>query len=171
MRIRRLNESSDDENIFTDVNLLHDILQEYKDIGLNYAIEYNLQKYFVVRSIIKFHESDLLNTGHSINGFDSISFVKSDYSPKQRKAEINKCVKTYVIRFSRSPISVNGILTSDRQRSGSKYFTPSKTMYDFYEISKSIQGRIESMGHTFAISSGDVLDAVNNIMILEGEHK
>lgn len=159
--MRKFTESIASDNIFTNEDLLKDILIDYGDIGLKYTINYGLQAL----------------RGENLVPIKLNSRNRNDcWDPKTGKIFMNtgdntEYVKFYVIGFYDQIITgdeKNQILTKDAQRTGKEYGIPNDVLYQFFEISKGIQKRIESMGNTFAMSIDSYYDL--NIMIVEGHH-
>jgi len=166
--MKKFTESISDQNLFGDESLLKDILIDYVDIGMTYEIHYNLQKYHSPATGV--NHNDLMSVKSS--GWMPNS-VNDCWNPKTGKVKLSggDFVKCYIIQFDDYAYE---IFVSDAQRVGSKYGIPDKKFYDFIDISKDVQYRIESMGHTFALC-GDITNETSKggikIMILEGKHK
>lgn len=138
--IKNFNESIDNESdIFKDVingktpKILEEILQEYVDEGFEYSIKYKLYK--------KYNDEYLTPT---FTDYTSHIFSKVN--------RFNDDIKAYQISFKELS---DFIIAADIQRSDNKrYFsTPSQKLYKFFDVTKDIQYRIESMGYTFTLST------------------
>ncbi len=162
--MKKFTESISDQNLFGDESLLKDILVDFEDIGMKYEIHYNLQKY---------NGDDLMSVKSSgwmpgsLNNCWSTKTgkIKGSFSGHERH------VKCYIIQFDDYAYE---IFVSDAQRIGSKYGTPTKKLYDFFDILKDVQYRIESMGNTLALCNNITNESSSGgfkIMILEGKHK
>jgi hypothetical protein len=141
-------------SIFSDVDLLENLLVEYKDIGLNYTIWYQLQKQMDGNLFpVKISDTHLFNSTQPSYNFYEIK-------------ESSNFVKSYIIRFK----EMSDILTSDYQRGDNRrgFFIPPDKMYRFFEITEDIQNKIEAFGYTFTISTRD---SEFDIMILDGKYK
>lgn len=141
-------------SIFDDVDLLKNLLVDYNDIGLNYRIQYQLQKESDNNLYpIKISDSELFNISQPFYNFYEIK-------------ETDGFVKAYIIRFK----EMSDILTSDYQRGDDRrgFFIPPSKMYRFFEITEDIQNKIESFGYTFILSTRD---SEFDIMILDGKYK
>lgn len=138
-------------SIFNDVDLLISLLADYKDIGLNYTIYYQLQK---------LHENDLYpvtlpnNSSLFNKGLNFYELNTDEY------------VRAYIIRFQ----EMSDILTSDYQRGENRrgFFIPPDKIYRFFEITEDIQNKIENFGYTFTLCTRD---SEFDIMILDGKFK
>jgi hypothetical protein len=162
--LRSISESVDSGDIFYNHEILKDLLQEYIDNDISYKFQFALQKK---------RNGDL----YAIASDNRVNYCWKEKSGKVHMdvtgSETNEdYVKVYIIYFD----DINDkFLTSDKQRTTGRmvFSIPDDRIYNFFKISKDIQGIIESMGHTFALSTtkedcGDGCKAA--LMILEGKH-
>jgi hypothetical protein len=141
-------------SIFDDVDLLKNLLVDYNDIGLNYRIQYQLQKESD-NNLYPVKISDTEDFNLQFTSGNKVNFYKAD-----------DYVKAYIIRFK----EMSDILTSDYQRGDDRrgFFIPPDKIYRFFEITEDIQNKIESFGYTFTLSTRD---SEFDIMILDGKYK
>ncbi len=145
-------------SIFNDVDLLKNLLVEYKDIGLNYTIQYQLQKL----------SDDYLYpvTAPNNTNYFNDRVISSVKGVNFYELESDEYIRVYIIRFD----EMSEILTSDHQRGDDRrgFFIPPDKMYKFFEITEDIQNKMESFGYTFTLCTRD---SEFDIMIIDGKYK
>lgn len=153
--IRKFTESLD-KDIFEYEEVLHDLLVEFVDKGMSYTTHYNVQKE---------HDGDLYSVGNSERGFDKI---KSDIILNVSKEKLREqgYVRAYILRFKET----YEIVTADMQRGDNKrvFGIPTEKTYEFMEISREVQDKIEALGYTYLLS---MRDSEYDIMIIDGKYK
>jgi hypothetical protein len=134
--LKKYNESNEDD-IFTDESLLHDILLEYVDCQAKYTIKY---------------KSFILMDGYY---FIPVSAAGGESSLELKNFQNLKpsAYKGYQISFS-SYENENRYVATDIQGPNKKVFCkPNNNLYKFFDITKDVQYRIESMGYIFLLST------------------
>lgn len=147
MKIRRFNESLDDD-IFSDEDLLNDILLEYSDEGFKWG---KLYKHYVVYSD---GNEEWLMPIKSFESRKSNSFYgteTNDVFDKSQDSFPDATIRAYQIEFAEV---YEDILATDKQRGDNirKFQIPPEKLYKFFEITKEVQKRFESMDYTFMLS-------------------
>ena len=89
-------------------------------------------------------EGDLYSVGNSERGFGKQGYVRA-----------------YILRFRET----YEIVTTDNKR---VFGIPTEKTYEFMEISREVQDKIEALGYTYLLS---MRDSEYDIMILEGKFK
>jgi hypothetical protein len=127
--LKKFNESKE-EDIFTDESLLHDILLEYAECNLTYKIKY--------KAFSLYENEYFMPVGDLPKGFGTI------------KQNLNRG-----FQISFSEIFKDGYSATDVQRGENQRFfgKPNNNLYKFFEITKDVQYRIESMGYIFLLST------------------
>lgn len=140
--MKKFNEAS--KNIFDDVSLLEDLLQDYEDNGFKYKISYNAQR-------------KPQNNGDLYAIMTTYKWVGLDPND----------IKSYIVNFQKN---IMEIVTSDNQRVGRKYGYMDKKSFEAIRITDHLKNKIENMGYTLLVSfekeSRQTFDF--SIMILDG---
>jgi hypothetical protein len=127
--LHKFNENSAFD-IFTNEDIFHDLLVEYKDYGIDYTTGYSLCKKMGDKYILTFNFTN--------------RFLETSISENE--------IKTYILEFSFFGNLLDNKYIDSFSSTKNGYFKPSDKIYNFYEVSKDIQQRIESMGYTFLLS-------------------
>lgn len=128
--LKKYNESKD-EDIFSDESLLHDILSEYAECNTKYNIKYKAFKLW--------EDQYFMPVGGELpKGFGNI------------KSDLNKGYQVSFTEFFNNGYSATDVQRGDNQR---VFGTPNNNLYRFFEITKDVQYRIESMGYIFLLST------------------
>jgi hypothetical protein len=153
--IRKFTESLD-RDIFEYEDVLHDLLVEFVDNGMTYTTHYNVQKE---------HEGNLYSVGNSERGFGKENNFDYDTTSKEQLRE-QGYVRAYILRFKET----YEIVTADMQRGDNKrvFGIPTEKTYEFMEISREVQDKIEALGYTYLLS---MRDSEYDIMIIDGKFK
>lgn len=153
--IRKFTESLD-KDIFEYEEVLHDLLVEFVDNGMSYTTHYNVQKE---------HEGDLYSVGNSERGFGKENNFDYATTSKEQLRE-QGYVRAYILRFKET----YEIVTADMQRGDNKrvFGIPTEKTYEFMEISREVQDKIEALGYTYLLS---MRDSEYDIMIIDGKYK
>ena len=135
--LKKYNENTKDNDIFSDESILHDILSEYVECHVKYSLTYKifrlLDEYFIpVRSDIKFSGLPLYDN----------------------KAPGNTNRKGCQVKFTEF-FSEEGYYATDVPRGENQrlFGIPGNNLYRFFEITKEVQYRLESMGYIFLLST------------------
>lgn len=154
--IRKFTESLG-RNIFEHEEELHELLVEFVDNGMTYTTHYNVQK--------EHSEGDLYSVGNSERGFGKENNFDSEMMSKE---ELRKqgYIRAYILKFQET----YQIVTADIQRGDNKrhFGIPTEKTYEFMEISREVQDKVEALGYTYLLS---MRDSEYDIMILEGKFK
>jgi len=136
--LKRYNESNE-EDIFSDESLLRDILSEYVECNITYALRakafklWDGENFMPIGSDRVYFNGEIFNDPLIYKGYQvSFSeFFNNGY------------------RFN------NGYCAVDVQRGENQkvFGVPKNNLYRFFEITKEIQYRIESMGYIFLLST------------------
>lgn len=128
--IKRYNESNE-EDIFSDESILHDILSEYLECNAKYTLKYKAFKIF--------DGQDFMPVGGDLpKGFGTI------------KSDLYKGIQVSFSEFFKDGYFATDIQRGDNQR---VFGVPNNNLYKFFEITKDVQYRIESMGYIFLLST------------------
>lgn len=148
MKIRRFNESLDND-IFSDEDLLNDILLEYSDEGFKWGKLYKLYKVYNDGSG-EWLMPVLSSESRTVSSLDDI-FDKDDLKVKYSDAPYPGIIRAYQIEFAEV---YEDILATDKQIGDNirKFQIPPEKLYKFFEITKEVQKRFESMDYTFMLS-------------------
>lgn len=143
--LKRYNESKE-EDIFSDESILKDILSEYVECDVKYTIK---PKAFRIFDNKDFMPIDIDNP---FNG--DISNDPSIYKG---------CQISFTKFFN------DGYYATDVQRGENQklFSVPKNNLYRFFEITKDVQYRVESMGYIFLLSTHK--DAEFDFMIIENK--
>lgn len=145
--LKKFNESKE-VDIFSDESILNDILLEYVDCGVRYVLK---PKAFKV-----WDGQDFMPIGDKVYFNGDIFNDPSVY-------------KGYQISFSK--FFKEGYYATDVQRGENQkiFGKPSDDLYKFFEITKEVQYRIESMGYIFLLSTHNSRAMVGSSIELDGE--
>lgn len=129
--LKKFNESKE-EDIFTDESLLHDILSEYVECAVKYTIK---------PKAFKLWDENFMPISN-----DKVYFNGEIFSNES-------IYKGYQISFEE--FYKDGYFATDVQRGDNQrvFGKPNNNLYKFFEITKDVQYRIESMGYTFLLST------------------
>lgn len=154
--LRKFNESNE-EDIFTDESLLHDILSEYVDCGVEYRITY--------KAFGRWDNND--DNNFIPIGPSTLGNFNTDTNTKNYFGGTPTAHKGYQITFEE--LYKDGYSATDVQRGyNQKVFgKPNNNLYKFFEITKDVQYRIESMGYIFLLSTHK--NAEFDFMIIENK--
>jgi hypothetical protein len=140
--LKKYNESKEDD-IFSDESILHDILLEYVECGAKYTIK---PKSFKI--------------------FD----IGVDFIPIAFNGDISNDPSIYKgCQISFTKFFNDGYYATDVQRGENQklFSVPKNNLYRFFEITKDVQYRIESMGYIFLLSTHK--DTEFDFMIIENK--
>jgi len=135
--LKKFNESNE-EDIFSDESILHDILSEYVECDAKYTLKYKAFKIF--------DGQDFMPVGNELTkGFVNIPANYWESQPNLHKG----------IQVSFSEFFKDGYFATDIQRGDNQrvFGVPNNNLYKFFEITKDVQYRIESMGYFFLLST------------------
>ena len=133
--LKKYNESNE-VDIFSDESILHDILLEYVDCGAKYTLEYKAFKNWDNEDFIPVKEFG----NASAFGLEEWSEISPDL------------YKGYQVSFTK--FFKDGYYAVDVRGDNQKIFgKPNDNLYKFFEITKEVQYRIESMGYIFLLST------------------
>lgn len=141
--MKKFTESIKSLDLFSDEETLRDILLDYSDSGLKWSISYKLFKTFTDGDGEWFMPV-LSSTSKSASSLDDIFNTSDERFPKD-------AIRGYHILFSEV---FDVILANNQQRGDNRrnFAIPNDKLYTFFQITKDIQDRIESMGYTFLLS-------------------
>lgn len=158
MRIKKFNEGFQvKEDLFTNEEILDDILIEYIDSGYKYSKLYKFYKLYEGYLMpIKTYESRKNNDFFNKSTNDVFDTSQENYP--------DGVIRAYQIEFAEI---YNTIIATDKQRGVNVRFfgEPNNKLYDFFKITKDIQERIEFIGYQFLLSVHQ--DAEFDILIVE----
>ena len=147
--MKKFTESIKQIDLFEDEETLRDILLEYSDVGIKWHINYKLFR------IVGDVDGDFF---HPINDSNNKNLFN-------RNTEAEKgSLRSYHILFVEL---FDMILANNKQRGDNRrnFAIPKDNLYKFFEITKDIQDRIESMGYIFLLSVHE--NAEFDILIIE----
>ena len=142
--MKKFTESIKTVDLFEDEDTLRDILLDYSDDGLKWSIKYKLFKIYNDGDgewYMPVYSSDTRTISSTIDDL----FDKND-------EEIPKdTIRAYHISFTEV---FTEILANDKQRGDNRrnFGVPNNKLYKFFDTTKYIQEKIESMGYIFLIS-------------------
>ncbi len=147
--MKKFTESIKQIDLFEDEETLRDILLEYSDVGIKWNISYKLFR------IMNDGEGEYFYPVESSNNKDLLI---------RHKNIVYSSVRSYHILFVEL---FDVILANNKQRGDNRrnFAIPNDNLYKFFEITKDIQDRIESMGYTFLLSVSH--NAEFDILIIE----
>jgi hypothetical protein len=148
MKIKRFNKSMDND-IFSDEDLLNDILLEYSDEGFKWSKLYKLYKVYNDGSG-EWLMPILSLQSRTVSSLDDI-FDQDYLKVKYSDAPYPGIIRAYQIEFAEV---YEDILATDKQRGDNvrKFQIPPEKIYKFFDITKELQKRFQSMGYTFMLS-------------------
>lgn len=144
--LKKFNESIE-EDIFTDESLLHDILLEYAECNVKYTIKPKGFKLWDGENFMPISNDKVYFNGEIFND-------ESIYKGYQVSFE----------EFYKDGYSATDIQRGENQRVFGK---PNNNLYRFFEITKEVQYRVESMGYIFLLSTHK--NAEFDFMIIENK--
>lgn len=149
MKIKKFNESLDND-IFEDESILDDILLEYSDEGFKWS---KLYKHYRVYN--PYGSGEWLMPVKSFENRNSNRFYgteTNDVFDKSQESFPDNTVRVYQIEFAEV---YEDILATNKQRGDNirNFQIPTEKIYKFFEITKEIQKRFESMGYVFMLST------------------
>lgn len=147
--LRKFNESKEID-IFSDESILHDILLEYSDMLVKYSLK---KKVFILHDDEYFMPIGPGGDGDWTN-MNGVTW----------KPEYHKGYQVSFEEFYKNGYSANDIQRGDNRRVFGK---PNDNFYKFFEITKDVQYRIESMGYIFLLSTHK--NAEFDFMIIENK--
>lgn len=147
--MKKFTESIKQIDLFEDEETLRDILLDYSDVGIKWNINYKLFR------IMNDVEGEYFYPLESSNNKDLLI---------RHKNIVYSSVRSYHILFVEL---FDMILANNKQRGDNRrnFAIPKDNLYKFFEITKDIQDRIESMGYIFLLSVHE--NAEFDILIIE----
>lgn len=139
--MKKFTESIKTVDLFEDEDTLRDILLDYSDDGLKWSIKYKLFKIYNDGDgewYMPVYSSDT----RTISTIDDLFDKNDEKIPKD-------AIRGYHISFTEV---FTEILTNDRQKNQRNFGIPNNKLYKFFDTTKYIQEKIESMGYVFLLS-------------------
>lgn len=150
--MKKFTESIKTVDIFEDEDTLRDILLDYSDDGLKWSIKYKLFKIYNdgdsewYMSVLDSNKREVLP-----GQFNSYGNGLEDFFDKSDNAFPKDAIRGYHISFTEV---FTEILANDKQRGDNRrnFGVPNNKLYKFFDTTKYIQEKIESMGYVFLLS-------------------
>lgn len=163
--LKNFNEKKDNNDIFSNVDNLYDILLEYKDEGFDYTLKYMIFKLYTDdKSFMPILSKDDKNKcWNEKTGKIHYSLTPT---PSQDNTELQNRKYNKGYRISFKELYTNCYYATDVQRGDNqRVFGKSDRIYNFFEVTKLVQERLESMGYIFLLSTHK--NAEFDIIIIE----
>lgn len=141
--MKKFTESIKSLDLFLNEETLRDILLEYSDSGFKWFISYKLFKTYN-NGDGEWFMPVLSSATKSASSLNDIFDTNDERFP-------DDAIRGYHISFTEV---FDTILANDNQRGDNRrnFAIPNNKLYTFFEITKDIQDRIESMGYIFLLS-------------------
>jgi hypothetical protein len=152
--MKKFTESIKSLDLFSNEETLRDILLEYSDSGFKWSISYKLFKTYNDGDgewFMPFLSSASKSVKSEGQLWIKISSSLYDIFDTNDENFPDGAIRGYHISFTEV---FDKILANDKQRGDNRrnFAIPNDKLYTFFQITKDIQDRIESMGYTFLLS-------------------
>lgn len=144
--MKKFTESIKSLDLFSNEETLRDILLEYSDSGFKWFISYKLFKTY------NYNDGEwFMPVLSSTSKSDSSPSSLNDIFDTNDEKFPDDAIRGYHISFTEV---FDTILANDKQRGDNRrnFAIPDDKLYTFFQITKDIQDRIESMGYIFLLS-------------------